>query len=564
MGNKKITFTHSMRMKIVVGEVLGTLFTCAIIMFMIISMVNSTMSSMTKNSMAGLVSAYADLVEQATSNGAEQTYEVYREMLGSAKLAGVDSSYIYMVDENGTMLYHPTEEKVGQPVENVVVKGLVSQLSGGVVPKPDTTEYEFKGTIKYAAYQVLSNRNILVLSADESDVFSGLNRITKNAVISGVLALLVVLLFNFFYSGYLMKPLVMITDIIREMAQLRFVNHPENERLLKRRDECGAMANAVAQMRDKMKVTVSDINSVSSRLTDTVDRLRESSNEINASCTDNSATTQQLAAGMEETTASAQDINASIGKMKHESGEIQNLSKEGEALSDEIRSRADQLKASTDESVKAANQMFRQVKEDTQKAIEEAKAVDKINELTNVIMEISSQTSLLALNASIEAARAGEAGRGFSVVASEIGNLADQTSQTVGNINKIVEDVNHAVSNMVYSMNKTTDYMEKSVLPDYDGFNQVINRYAEDAQTMKSSMNMIQHSIVSLNDTIRAIAANLEGINDTISESANGVNDIAEKTTDVVGKTADNERLVETCQTDADGLKEIAQSFYLE
>ena len=111
----------------------------------------------------------------------------------------------------------------------------------------------------------------------------------------------------------------------------------------------------------------------------------------------------------------------------------------------------------------------------SEKAIEGSKAVEKINELTNTIMEISSQTGLLALNASIEAARAGEAGRGFAVVATEIGSLADQTSKAIADIGNIVKAVNEAVGNMTECLSETTGFLETTVLEDYKEFEQVEN-----------------------------------------------------------------------------------------
>ena len=117
--------------------------------------------------------------------------------------------------------------------------------------------------------------------------------------------------------------------------------------------------------------------------------------------------------------------------------------------------------------------MYNNVKTKAQEAIEGSKAVDKINELTGTIMEISSQTGLLALNASIEAARAGEAGRGFAVVATEIGSLADQTSKAIKDIGTIVDAVNAAVSNMAECLEETTGFLENTVLTEYKEFEQV-------------------------------------------------------------------------------------------
>ena len=179
-------------------------------------------------------------------------------------------------------------------------------------------------------------------------------------------------------------------------------------------------------------------------------------------------------------------------------------------------------------------------------------------------MEISSQTSLLALNASIEAARAGEAGRGFAVVASEISNLSSQTSQTVGHINRIISEVNEAVSGMSLSLNKTVDFLEQAVLVDYDNFAEVSKQYEKDAIGYENSMTNIGGYITILVKTINDISDALNGINTTVNESTISVTEIASKTTDIVFKTTMNGQLVEGCLSNVKRLHEISEVFQIE
>ena len=176
-------------------------------------------------------------------------------------------------------------------------------------------------------------------------------------------------------------------------------------------------------------------------------------------------------------------------------------------------------------------------------------------------MAISSQTSLLALNASIEAARAGEAGRGFSVVATEIGNLASQSAQTVANINEIVAEVNTIVEEMAENMTGTAAFLEETVLPEYKAFHDVSLQYAQDADTFSDSMGTIQESVAKFEETIRFVVDGLDGINNTVNEAATGVSDIAAKTSAVVARTSDNTELVNGCNQNAEALEEIAARF---
>lgn len=176
-------------------------------------------------------------------------------------------------------------------------------------------------------------------------------------------------------------------------------------------------------------------------------------------------------------------------------------------------------------------------------------------------MEISSQTSLLALNASIEAARAGEAGRGFAVVAGEIGSLADQTSNTVNDIGVIVKEVNVTVGNMQEALSETMEFLEKQVFADYRILEEVAEKYDEDATTYKDSMASVQDSIESLISVMNEVSDALKGVNSMVSESATGVSDIANKTSEVVIQTEKNYEFVNQCVENTDILKEKINQF---
>ncbi len=564
----RVSLLHSMRTKIMLLVQIGALCSCIMVLQMTVPRAEEELTRLTQNSLLSLARAYAVGMEteiaERESAGIEMDYDAYAGILADANMEGVESSYAYMVSPEGTMLYHPTASKVGAPVENAVVKEVVAKIKSGIIPQPEVVSYDFNGEIKYASYYVLSTKDIIVISTDEEEVLSGINAMMLHSgegmlVVMIVLAVVIIVL-----SGIMMKPLKRMTVLINEMEELKFVSHPWNEKLVKGKDECGAMAKAVSAMRGSLRNVIKDVTDASVHLNGIVSNLQDASSEVNDSCTDNSATTEELAAGMEETTATTQTIVSGMEDMKEGADNIQRMSMDGEELSNGIEARAAKLKESATESVKLAREMFASLQKNSAKAMEEAKAVEKINELTEVIMRISSQTSLLALNASIEAARAGEAGKGFAVVATEIGNLANQSSETVANINNIVAEVNQVVRDMGSTLHDTTQFMENQVVPDYQAFYDVSNQYNEDSVAVKNSMTSIQESVAQLNETMGMMTDGLEGISKTVNESATGVTDIAEKTASVVNRMGETMEMVAGCQSEADRLKDIAGRFYIE
>ena len=561
-GNDKIGFFSSLKFKIMLLTEIFVVI--AVTGCIIIAMPASSklITEQARSSMLSLTKASARTLEYEISNAeGEVPQEMLAGVLADAKLDGVETSYSYLVGRDGTMLYHPTADKIGKPVENEAVKQILADLNNGVVPKPDVITYDFKGVNKYASYNVLENESILVMTADEDDILHGVTEIQTLLLAGSIVLVVIGIILSLLAVGYMLRPLTLLTGIIKDTSEFNFTKNPASNKIVAKKDEIGLMGRAIRNMRRNMRAMVSDIEGVGVQITSNVNEVKSISAEINSKCTDNSATTEQLAAGMEETAATTETINSNISQMKSEAEQIKNLAAEGEQLAVEVKQRAEDLKMTTIAATEKTTNMYQSISAKTEQAIEDSKAVDKINELTSAIMEISSQTSLLAPNASIEAARAGDAGKGFAVVATEIGSLANQTSETVGNINMIVADINHAVSTLAESLRDTVEFLDKVVLKDYKQFAEVGERYYTDSEGYSSGMATIEESVGRLANTITQIADSIVGINSTIGESTVGVTDIADKTNNVVEQTIENNALVDDCMNTVDKLNEITAMF---
>lgn len=559
---EKVVFIHSISFKIILLVIAITIFTLA----GSVLGANNEVKSILEDTNENYIMSIAEQGAQTISNIPEEIADddEYTAVMKGIEMAGIDSAYAYLVSADGTMLYHPTADKIGQSVENTVIKGVVSELAAGKKPQDAVVEYDYKGDVKYAGYALTSNNMIVVITADKSEIVSPLNRMIRYmlGIAAGTLVLSVII--GYIMSIFICRPIQQMTQIIGKTSQLDFTPTENGGQLRKRRDETGLMARAVHDMRANLRKMVQDINTASSDITTNVDSLRQTSDMINSMCTDNSATTQELAAGMEEAAATTVNVNENVQTMRQEAGSIADMAGKGAEQSGEVMERAKNLGNKTEQASKRTMDMYQNVKDKSDKAIEGSKAVNKIDELSNTIMEISSQTGLLALNASIEAARAGEAGKGFAVVATEIGSLADQTSKAIADIGTIVKAVNEAVDNMTDCMKETTEFLEKSVLEDYKEFQEVSVQYQADADAYGDNMNKVKDAIDKLTALTETSAEALDGIKDTVNESATGVTDIAQKTSDMVEKTVDIHDKVTQCYGCADELNNIVAKFKLQ
>lgn len=561
-AKEKVSFIHSITAKImlmVVVMVSLSLMAC-------ISIANvrasATVNNVNENFILSLTESAANTLDKipAEVDFSTQCAAVMQDM----SMEGVSSAYGYLVDSDGTMLYHPTADKIGKSVENEVVKGVVSQLQSGNVPKNAVVTYDFKGTTKYAAYALTSDHKIVVMSADKDEIMEPVSNMVNLMAATMVISLIVCCFVALILTKMITKPIDELTLIITKTANFDFTRNANGKKLYSRKDETGFMANEIHIMRKNLREMVASIQDAGQKINENVSELNEVTDTVNQMCSDNSATSQQLAAGMQETAATTVTINENVSQIKGEAENINAMAEEGAKNSETVMDRALQLRTKTVTASNKTMDIYNSVKEKAEKAIEGSKAVEKINELTGTIMEISSQTGLLALNASIEAARAGEAGKGFAVVATEIGSLADQTSQAIANISAIVKEVNEAVGNMSECLEETTEFLEKSVSVDYKEFEQVSEQYKDDANVFKNSMEGIKTSMAQLAGAIEQIASALSGINDTVGESSVGVTDIAEKTSGMVEKTSSATDKVKECYQCVDELRDIVTKFTLE
>ena len=277
--------------------------------------------------------------------------------------------------------------------------------------------------------------------------------------------------------------------------------------------------------------------------------------EGNAS--DVSATMQEMSASMEEISATLDAIAAGSRDMMDAVHGMKDLAREGVNVTDEIKDKAQGIRADALTSKENTISMIDANKRTLESAVENSRSVDKINELTNEILGISNQTNLLALNASIEAARAGEAGRGFAVVADEIRNLAERSKETANNIQQISALVTDAVEDLAQNANGMLEFIDGTVLADYDKLVDVANQYYDDADKLDSMMDVIDNKSGELEENIANINEGIDGINTAVEESAQGVTMVADNTSQLVD-------MLGNIRVDAESNKEISDELSSE
>lgn len=547
--------------KIIVMVILAVIVSNVICMVFILESSKKQITDSVKHTMVDVINTTSKIMENEISNSGvdDLDYDGYANNLSDVKLEGMDSAYMYVVQNDGTMLYHPTKEKVGQPVENAVIKGVVQQLQDGKKPGTTVVEYDFNGTTKYSAYTILNNENILVLTADESEALAGITTVTGVAVGISAIVVLLAIIICFILGRRLMRPLVKVSTIIEEIANGDI--NADFGMVKETNDEIGLII-------EKMKELTQSLGNIVGKIRNSSDTMSSNSYELNDTSSQTLAANNEISKAVEDVAEGSTGMAASISKINENLLEMSNETKDINESVNEIRNQT----TAVQDSSKIMNDKIKSMQDSSHKMDEGISAiskrietvnttVDKVSNIVSVIEEISSETNLLSLNASIEAARAGDAGKGFAVVAQEIRVLSDNTNTELENIKQIisslVEECRYCVqaSGTIVEDNAKQNEEIKAVLDEFGSLDEQIQKTAEKADEIEELVTAmielnddITKSSNSLTDVSAANAAATEEMNANIEElnaMMNGVSEMAGHMND-----------------ESDGLKEALSFFH--
>lgn len=299
-------------------------------------------------------------------------------------------------------------------------------------------------------------------------------------------------------------------------------------------DEVADLGKGINTFMDKLQGIMKMIIENSQQLKTVVNEVHENVRISNDSASDLSAVTEELSATMLQIEESANKINQNTESVRSEVEQIASKSDSINTYSKQMKENADRMEADAKATMNETSSKVHDILSVLNNAIKDSSSVEQVNGLTEEILSISSQTNLLALNASIEAARAGEAGKGFAVVADEIRQLADSSRETANSIQEINGIVTNAVHNLAGNANNLVEYVNNSILPEFDKFVQSGVEYKENASYIENVMDEFSVKTDDLKQAVSEIANSINTITCAIEEGANGVSGAAESTQELV------------------------------
>lgn len=541
---ERIGFLHSLKAKILLLVAAAVVLTVVLNLWTVIPKSSSNISELTSNYMLDVAMVAGEGIDnqiRMSSYDSVMSGGNLSRIVGNVEIKGVKDSYTYIVDGDGTMLYHPTADKIGKPVENSVVKGVISKLKSENRPQPEVVQYNFNGETKYAGIYVGKSKDfILVVNANKKQALSGTTSIVTSTVKGSIFAMVLCLIAAIFVTRKIVAPIISATDTVEKLGNgnLDFSEDVSSDKkMLNRKDEVGVMLRSITELKNIIVKVMAEIRAYSESLGEAAEALKNSANESSTAAGQVETAITGIADGASsqaQETQSATENVIVMGKM------IEQASTEVEQLGDNA---ADMHKASENAmSILAELEKINQktmeaihiIGEQTQKTNESAA---KIKVATDMISEIAEETTLLSLNASIEAARAGEQGRGFAVVANQIQKLAEQSADATTQITEVISELVNDAQESVQTMDEVKEVMNQqseNVSQTEKAFKNVEKGIAESIESVEKitdktrKLDEARAGVVDVVQSLSAIAEENAASAEETSASASEVGSIME------------------------------------
>ncbi len=312
---------------------------------------------------------------------------------------------------------------------------------------------------------------------------------------------------------------------------------------------------SLKEITGSMKNTSESLTEANGMINSSILKASDNVTSISSVAEEVTASTEMIAASSQEISASAEELFASVEILVDKT-------KTGNESVDEMKNRAEDIQKLCVDKMQAVLHVLEEKKQQLERAIEDSRRVSEITSLTANILEISSSTNLLALNASIEAARAGEAGKGFAVVADSIRGLADESNKAASGIQQVTTDVIRAVEALMNTSEEIMNTITELVTEDYTGFKEVGETYYKDAETMTDIFDAYSQGTDVLKVTTQQVVEAINGVSQNISECADGISEVTNSIVEITSELGDIRVSSENNMGNVESLTEQINKFH--
>ncbi|MBP7175169.1 MAG: methyl-accepting chemotaxis protein [Thermoclostridium sp.] len=505
------------------------------------------------------------LDESGNFSGVIQSNVVVKALentIGTVKIE--ESGYAWLMSGSGNIIFHQYWQLIGKNYkESANHETKMKAFDEGVLVQDiGFMQYlEDDGMEMVGAYATVPTTGWkVVVTAPSKEVYQQYNNSNLVAIILIAAAAMIVAMISILIANRISKPIKIAADHLNTLAKADFtIDLPDD--FMNRNDEIGILMKSVTVMKKSIRTVINDVISETVNVKENILISSDNIAELSHRIAEVSATTEQISDMTHETAATTQEMNATSSEIEGAVVNIARKAQSGSVLVGVISKRAQDLKENAVNSQNAAHDIRNDIDSEMKKALIQSKAVEKINVLTNSILQITEQTNLLSLNAAIEAARAGEAGKGFAVVAGEVRKLAENSKNTANKIQDVIREVITSVGNLASSSEKALNFIDTKVISDYETMVGIGEQYYNDAASIQELVTDFSVTSEQLLASIQIMVKAINEVAASNSEEANGTQNISEKALDVMKRATDVSNLMMSARQSSETLAASVSRF---
>lgn len=464
--------------------------------------------------------------------------------------------------ESGSYIFDEDVSLMGTEVQDEILLNVVNQINehdkeSGEVEYEDSTDGNCILT-----YQSIPEHSWVVVSRDtERHIFSNVYSNTKVLGIICIVSFFAITSLSWLFIQFSTKPLQYVTKSILRLKDLKLSKEDKLQKYIGRKSEIGEISTALDSLYMSFYDMVTTLNDCSDSLIESANKMSDSSQTLLHCVEDNSHTTEKFAERAEQINGTVDKVNEEIMDITDVVSEVKTKIHVGNNRSNELLEKVLQMRDLANASLQTTNTKLVENQAAIERAMVDLQSLTRIDDMAMQILDITSQTNFLSLNASIEAARAGEAGKGFAVVAGEIGNLASSSSDTASNIQSICSETKNNISKIQECFDNIIHFMQQDIKTQFEGFVKATSEYNAFIEEIQNIIEEISQSADIFADTVSSIRNQIDVVQHIPGDSIISTEDILAKVEQTTQTTEELSGEVKVNEKNAISIREIVSRF---
>ncbi len=578
-GKAAVKVNVGMRLKILVPVICANVLLAAVLSVLILSEFKDQCTGTAAQGALSIITMAEHRIDGSTmqkvgAEGADSTSYmlVYDSIENIVDSTGVNRIYAVGSDEAGRLCYlvdiHADESEgqaTGAAVDDFVELNTLVAMNNDIpfAYKSIRRENGKKFILAVAPVTTKSGEKVgaVCIEYDAKELAHSISSTTVQVVILAFVLVLICSALLLLIVGGILNRVKRVNKKIRDIVETD--GDLTQEIPVNSTDEVGAIAGNINSLLSYIRTVITNISVNTKQLNHYLHLSSESAEHSSEEIKAISDNILQMSAAMEETTASVQEVDEAMARMNEYVKRMDRQVTDGTKLASDIDKKASGLVSETEGRTKEVEEMAAEIEASLKAKLEESRQVQNIGVLTDKILEISSQTELLALNANIEAARAGEAGRGFAVVAGEIGKLSKDTTDSAEEIQAISRVVLSTVHDLAKEAERMLNFLNEQTMYGYGQLIQTGNSYSSDAERFYTVMDDCMKQANRLAGEIDTIRQSMSGILLAVEESTKNIESVTESVSDLSRDLYENKEQSESNLKATDNLEDEVNKFII-